>query len=150
MDGVIIRSQPPVGSAIIATQITELESVVSRLTCRVTIAKFSHAGVFRARAHADQSALSVGRILGDDVDDTIYRVGAPKRATRSPDDFNTFDALQLNIQRFPHDAREEGGVGTPAINKHQQFAGIAPAKAAHRNRPRIVVYGTHMDPRHHA
>ena len=47
-----------------------------------------------AGAQTYQCSLRVCSPLGDDVDDTVDRIGAPEAGARSPDDFYAIDIFQ--------------------------------------------------------
>ena len=73
----------------------------------------------RSSTARHQNARGLLGFFGDDVDDAIYRIGAPYRPAGPADHFNSFDVLEWHVLRIPIDAPEKRRVHGPAINKHQ-------------------------------
>ena len=71
-------------------------------------------------ASRNQCSLGVGGLLGDDVDDAVHCVGAP-RWPRPANYFDAIDRLQRHIQCVPEDACVNQGVDRTTVNQYQQF-----------------------------
>src|SRR5260370_15066634 len=48
-----------------------------------------------------QHAWRIGGFFGDDVDDPIYRIGAPDRPARSADHLNSFNGIKWHLLLLP-------------------------------------------------
>ena len=95
-------------------------------------------------------ALRVLATFGDDIDDSIHDIGAPKRGARATDDFNTIDVFQQHILRFPIDTGEGRSINAPPINQHQEFVGKTIVESAGGNCPFIRVDAGDIEARSHA
>ncbi len=68
-----------------------------------------------------QSALGLGRGLGDDVDDAAIGVGAPERRPRAADHLDPVDVIGQHLLHVPVDALEQGRIDGAAVDQHQQL-----------------------------
>ena len=72
---------------------------------------------------SQQRPLSVLRVLRDDVDHAVDRVGAPQRGAWPADDFDPIDVLQERILDVPKHPGEQRRIDRPPVYQHQQFVG---------------------------
>src|ERR1700751_5204584 len=83
--------------------------------------------------------MSLGSLLGDDVDHAVYRVGAPHRSSRTADHFNPSDVFEWYVLCVPVHAAEKRAVNGTAVDKNKKFVGELKIKSARTDGPGIRV-----------
>ena len=73
-----------------------------------------------APAGGEGDAELVGRVLGNDVDDAVDRVGAPGHAAGTADDFDPFNVLDLERPGSPERPAERRIEDLSAVNEHER------------------------------
>jgi len=106
----------------------------------------------RIRSSASRHQLTQGLLClsGDDVDHTIYCIGAPYRPARSANHRDSFNVLQRHVLRVPIHASKKRRVNSSAINKHKQFAGELKIEAPCGDRPGVRIDLGHIHSGYHA
>ena len=78
------------------------------LSARAAVSAFAEALLHVAATTRNQSTLGILAVLGNDVDDSIYRVRSPDRASRATDHLDAVNVLDQRVLRFPIHAGGEG------------------------------------------
>ena len=116
----------------VTVKIFAIDSIMKTAAQRAAISNAAEPAQLRAAAARQESALSVLRIFGRDVDHSVDRVGAPQGGTRPADDFNPVDVLQERILRVPEHAGVQRRIDRAPVDQHQHFIGgrvVEPARA---------------------
>ena len=98
----------------------------------------------------DESALCVLRVLGNDVDHAVHRVGAPHGRARTADHLDTLDIFEHRVLKLPVDSGEERCVDAASVDQHEQLVGVLAVESARRDSPGLGVDASHLDSWHHA
>ena len=94
-------------------------------------------------ARHQERALRFARAFGNDINNTIDGVSAPKRPARPAHYFNTVNILQQRVLYIPKDAGEKRRVKRPSIHQDEQFVSQTVIKASGADGP-----GAGIDLRH--
>ncbi len=93
----------------------------------------------------DERTLSLGRTLGDDVDDAVHRVGSPERAGGPSDDLDAIKIRQRHVLGLPEHAAEQLRVDAPAVDHDEQLVVGDRRKSARGDRPAAAIEARHGD-----
>ena len=102
-----------------------------------------------AGAEADQGAVGVLGLPGDDVDHAVDRVGAPHGGARSADHLDPLDVLDESVLLVPEGAAEGRRVDRAAVHEYEQLVRGETGKAARGHRPGGSGDPGHLQPRRH-
>src|SRR5213594_3215796 len=75
------------------------------------------------RAGSDQEPLCIFGLFRGDVDDTIYRIGAPERGAGPANHLNAINIFQRQILDIPIDSRKERRIHAPSVNQDKELVG---------------------------
>src|ERR1035437_5623764 len=88
-------------------------------------------------------------MFGYDVDHAVHRVGPPYGAAWPPNDLDTLDVFERNLDHIPIGAREGIDVNTPAIYQDQNLVRKCSIESANADGPLVGIDPRHIDARHH-
>src|SRR5439155_6411567 len=93
------------------------------------------------------SLRALGR-FSNDVDDAVYRIGAPKCCSRAPYHFNPVHILKHDVLHVPIHSREQRCVHAPTIDQHEKLISKTSVRSARTDRPFVLVNTCYLNARH--
>lgn len=138
------RPQRPV-----AVEVLGVNPEVGAFAYFAAVADRAETQFFITDSRAEQCALSLLGFLGDDVDDAVDRIGAPKGPGWSSNHFDAVDVFQHDVLGIPEHAGVLGVVDAAAVDQHEQFVGELALESPGGNGPAIGIDPGDLDARHH-
>src|SRR6202044_2340692 len=83
-----------------------------------------------AATHLRPGALCIRGALGDDVDDSVDRVGSPERRAGTSDHLDPVDVLHEVVLYVPEHTGEERRINASPIAQYEQIGGVGAGEAA--------------------
>jgi hypothetical protein len=120
----------------------------TRLANAAPVLKQPIGAALRTTPGAEESARRRPRVLGNDVDDTVYDIRTPYRASWAPYDFDPVNILQRYVELIPVHSRSDGCVNAPAVDQNQNFVRIPAIKTADADGPCIGIDPRNVDAGH--
>jgi|GEM_PF-4497952 len=109
-----------------------------------------HSAGFVAGGRGDLTTLCLLRLLGDDVDHSVYGIGSPHHSPRTPYHFDLLYVAHGDIDRVPDDAGKQRRIERPPVDHDQNLVGIHPRRPADGHRVGTVVQRENRHARHPA
>src|SRR5207248_8400012 len=100
-----------------------------------SITQAGYISLIDAHRGTDRDTLRVTRVLGNDVDDPIDRVGAPQGSAGAANYLDALNVFQRQILQIPVNAPKLGGVDTAPIYQHQHLVIQVVAESTSADRP---------------
>ena len=125
--------------------------VYARKGVRVGLESVSPADAYLAKtptARVDDATLRLTRVLRQDVDDAVDRVGAPQAPARASHDFDAVEIVKEDVLGMPVHTTKRKVVDRPAVNHDEELIGELSTEAAGAHPPCRRLDPRHVHPRH--